>query len=188
VRHLEIAAEVRPDVDLDKLASQIRKLNVASQDDERLIETATKRNGERRKKIGLLLIEARKGFNQRGDGFQKYVETQGLSYQTAIRYMREAGYVSPKAKSQSQSDHYQNDNEPFSDGVELSESDSSEPDPDAAPGDSHRSTSKNDFDPERESVTLKNKVVAAAEKWPAQYRSKLIQELRLAIKMIEVMK
>jgi hypothetical protein len=83
-------------VDLAKLALEAHRVHIQIRDSETLVERETQSLAQRRERLGRLLVEARRGFNARGDGFVRWVEDIGVAYTTAQRYMEAVGYVPPK--------------------------------------------------------------------------------------------
>lgn len=93
-----VAGIVEQAVDLKKLAVEAHRVHIQIRDGETLVERETQSLAQRRERLGRLLVEARRGFNARGDGFVKWVEGEiGVAYNTALRYMNSVGYVPPKA-------------------------------------------------------------------------------------------
>ncbi len=68
-----------------------------------------------------LLIAARSTFDSRGDGFVEYVERRfETPYNTALRWMVDAGYVMPKkAGAGAKANHHQSGDEPPRESVEA---------------------------------------------------------------------
>lgn len=87
------AVEIRPAVNLEHLAKEVRAINVEIADGERLVTATAEKLADRRVRLGKKLIEARKAFSSRGDGFVKWVEDQGIDRATAHRYMASVGYI-----------------------------------------------------------------------------------------------
>lgn len=104
-------AEIRPAVDLGELAKQVRKVNLEIADGERLVEATTEKLEERRERLGRILVEARKAFSARGDGFVKWVEDQGISSSAANRYMAATGYTGPGSGRKADADHSHSGND-----------------------------------------------------------------------------
>jgi hypothetical protein len=164
-----VPAIVEKVVDLDAIAKSARALNIEIQDGEKLVHSTTEKLSERRDRLGKLLVEARRAFGKRGDGFVDWVKHEiGLSKRTAHRYMQQAGYGTDRCQSGTEGD-----------GDDL-ENESSAPESTIYGGDS--------FDPDHQALLLREKLMRAASKWPAQYRILLATELRNISKAIEVMK